>query len=116
MNGDENFNIFLSESAIKQIKFQAEKRNTPQAAFRIGLKSGGCSGFYYHLDFEDNPPKDKDLIFNFDGITVLVDKKSIIYLNGFTLDYKDSFLHKCFMFNNPNAKSSCGCGSSFSPI
>lgn len=116
MSTDENFNIFLSESAIKQIKLQAEKRDTPKASFRIGLKSGGCSGFYYHFDFEDDEPKDKDLIFHFDGIMVLVDKKSIIYLNGFTLDYNNSLMHKNFTFNNPNAKSSCGCGSSFSPI
>lgn len=111
---DHKYNICLSEAAITEIKKQLVQRETPNSSFRIGLKSGGCSGFAYHIQFEDDKPKEKDFVFNFNGLQVIVDKKSIIYLNGSELDWESSLMRKGFKFKNPNEKSSCGCGNSFS--
>lgn len=113
MTEDETPKVNVSEVAVLEIKRQLQKRGTPDASFRMGINGGGCSGFQYHLSFEDNPPRDKDLVFNFDGLRVIVDKKSIVYLSGTTLEWEDTLLRKGFLFKNPNVKTNCGCGSSF---
>lgn len=110
---DVEYTITISEKAAEQAKFQLEKRNTPESYLRLGIKGGGCSGFSYVLRFEDDPPKDKDLVFNQHGVKIVVDKKSIIYLNGATLDWEKTLMNQGFKFINPNEKSSCGCGHSF---
>lgn len=107
-------NFFATEKAIEQIRIQLEKRNTPNSYLRIGLKGGSCSGFSYHIEFEDNAPREKDLIFKFNDIQIIIDPKSIIYLNGTTLDWEYSLNNQGFKFVNPNAKSLCGCSKSFS--
>lgn len=114
MTEDQTPKVNVSEVAVQEIKRQLEKRGTPNASFRIGIKGGGCSGFSYHLAFEDDSPREKDLVFNFDGLQVIVDKKSLVYLNGTTLEWEDTLVRKGFLFKNPNVKTSCGCGSSFS--
>ena len=111
---EKDFQIFVSPIALEQIKIQLVKRNTPTASIRLGVKGAGCSGLTYQIQFEDEAPKEKDLLFNIDNVRIIVDKKSILYLNGSTLDWEKTLLKQGFKFANPNEKSSCGCGESFS--
>lgn len=108
------YKISISPEALKQIKIQISKRGIFPSNLRLGVKGSGCVGFMYHLQFEDSSPKEKDLIFVFDDIQVVVDSKSILYLNGTTLDWESTLMRQGFKFNNPLQKSSCGCGGSFS--
>ena len=80
---------------------------------RVGVKSGGCSGLEYVLKF-DNEKTDADQVFEDNGIKIIIDKKSILYLAGTTLEYSGGLNGKGFVFNNPNANRTCGCGESFS--
>jgi iron-sulfur cluster assembly protein len=106
--------VALSESATKQVKQLKQAQNLPDHVFlRMGVRGGGCSGMSYNLEFDTEVgPHDK--VFEIDGVKVVVDKKSYLYLNGTTLDYVQQGLTGGFTFVNPNAKSSCGCGTSFS--
>lgn len=106
--------IDLTSAAIEYIKGQLNKRATPNSRLRLGIRGSGCSGFQYIIEFEDNQPREKDLIFIFDGLEIVVDKKSIIYLDGSTLDYEKTLMNSGLKFINPLAISSCGCGESFS--
>jgi len=106
--------VALSEAATKQVKELKQAQNLPATAFlRMGVRVGGCSGMSYLLEFDtEKGPHDKE--FDIDGVKVVIDKKSYIYLNGTTLDYVTQGLTGGFTFVNPQAKSSCGCGTSFS--
>ena len=106
--------LTLSEDAVKQVKELKQTQNLPDNAFlRMGVKGGGCSGMSYSLEFDSEMgPHDRE--FEVDGIKVVCDKKSYLYLNGTTLDYVKEGLQGGFTFVNPQAKSSCGCGTSFS--
>jgi iron-sulfur cluster assembly protein len=106
--------ITLTAAAIKAAKEKLKERGTPDAYIRLGVKGGGCSGFSYVIQYEDDKPTDKDLEFDFYGLRVLVDKKSLNYLKGTTLDWEKTLIAQGFKFINPNEKSRCGCGSSFS--
>lgn len=105
--------IFVSALAAEHIKKQLISRGTPDAYIRLGVKGGGCSGFTYVIRFEDTSPKSKDLLFEIEGIRVLVDSKSILHLNGCTLDWEQTLINQGFKFVNPNEKTKCGCGHSF---
>jgi iron-sulfur cluster assembly protein len=106
--------LALSETATKQIKELKQAQSLGENVFlRMGVKGGGCSGMSYSLEFDTEiTPHDRE--FEIDGIKVVCDKKSYIYLTGTTLDYVQQGLTGGFTFVNPNAKSSCGCGTSFS--
>lgn len=105
--------IYLTSTAIEAAKRALEKRGTPSAFLRLGVRGSGCSGMAYVIEFADEQ-RDKDNILEFDGLRVLVDPKSMIYLQGSTLDYeKKNLMQFGFKFINPNAKSTCGCGESF---
>jgi len=106
--------ISISDSALKQLAslIQAEGKNTDQTFVRVGVQSGGCSGLSYDLTFDDQK-KESDQTFAFEGITLLVDKKSLLYLVGTTLEYSSGLNGKGFVFQNPNATRTCGCGESF---
>lgn len=106
--------ILLTEKAAQQVvKIKAEN-NIPEAhGLRVGVKGGGCSGLSYVLGF-DAEPRASDKVFTLHGLTVYVDPKSLFYLSGTELDFQDGLNGKGFVFNNPNATKSCGCGSSFS--
>jgi iron-sulfur cluster assembly protein len=106
--------IVLTDAAVKQVKQLRDTQNLPDTVFlRMGVKGGGCSGMSYMLEFDSEVgPHDKE--FDVDGVKVVCDKKSYLYLNGTTLDYVQQGLTGGFTFVNPNAKSSCGCGTSFS--
>jgi iron-sulfur cluster assembly protein len=84
------------------------------SSLRVQVNGGGCSGMSYKLGFDKEPPASSDKVFEYDGVKVLVDAKSYLYLAGTTLDFSDGLNGTGFVFNNPNAKRTCGCGSSFS--
>lgn len=106
--------INITDLAVDKIRAQLKSRGTPNGYLRLGIKGGGCSGFSYSIQFEDNEPRDKDLVFEFSGVRVIIDKKSILYLNGMTLDWEKNLMGYGFKFINPNETSKCGCGISFS--
>lgn len=98
----------------KAIQLMTEDGFSPAEDYiRVGVKSGGCSGLEYVLKF-DNQKADTDQIFEDNGIKIIIDKKSILYLAGTTLEYSGGLNGKGFVFNNPNASRTCGCGESFS--
>ncbi|HLT65815.1 MAG TPA: iron-sulfur cluster assembly accessory protein [Flavobacterium sp.] len=107
--------IKVSESAAKRAKMLMEDEGmNPETAFiRVGVKSGGCSGLEYELKFDDQV-QETDKIFEDAGVRIAVDKKSFLYLVGTTLEYSGGLNGKGFVFNNPNAARTCGCGESFS--
>ena len=107
--------IGLTEiAADKARKMMMENEISPESkhGIRIGVKSGGCSGLNYVLDIVDSPD-DNDRIFEKHGVKVYCDPKSYLYLNGTEIDFEDSVMGGGFKFNNPNARRSCGCGTSF---
>lgn len=106
--------ISLTPKAISMAKNRLQKRGTPDAALRLGIRGGGCSGFNYVIEFSDDPPRERDRVFEFDGVRVYVDKKSLAYLAGTTLDWEQSLMKNGFKFQNPQESASCGCGHSFS--
>jgi len=110
---DTTYNISISPKAAEQVKNQLTKRGTPESYLRLGVKGGRCAGYSYVIEYEDNSPKEKDLLFEMEGIKILVDKKSILYLNGSVLNWEKTLMHQGFKFSNPNEKSTCGCGTSF---
>ena len=106
--------ITVSNNAKEHVLQLMKEDNKPEGPFiRVGVEGGGCSGLSYKLEF-DTIPKDGDQKFEDKGITVVVDKKSFLYLIGTELDYSGGLNGKGFMFNNPNASRTCGCGESFS--
>jgi iron-sulfur cluster assembly protein len=104
--------VGLTEKAAQQVKQLMKTQNLENVYLRMGVKGGGCSGLSYSLEF-DNELGPHDKKFDLDGVQVVVDAKSYLYLNGTTLDYVTEGLTGGFTFVNPNAKSSCGCGTSF---
>ncbi len=105
--------IDITEKAIKQVKRIKEENNIPEEhALRIGVKGGGCSGLTYQMGF-DNKTKDGDTVIEKEGIKLFVDGKSLFYLSGTVLDFSDGLNGKGFVFSNPNATKTCGCGESF---
>jgi len=104
--------ISVTPKAVAKIKLAFEKQGVT-GGLRLGVLGGGCSGLSYQFKFEP-APRPADQVFDFDGVQVFIDPKSMLYLDGMTLDYKESLMQSGFAFDNPNAKKSCGCGSSFS--
>ncbi len=107
--------IEVTETAVREIKTIVEQQelDAEKVHLRLGVKGGGCSGFSYVLDLTEKQ-NEGDEMFEQHGIKVVCDPKSYLYLNGTTVDFKDEVMGRGFVFNNPNATSSCGCGSSFS--
>jgi len=105
----------VSEKAIARIRSAMAKEGVSpeQGGLRVVVQGGGCSGLGYNIRF-DSQPRERDRIFQFVDVRVFVDPKSFIYLHGMTLDYQESLIQQGFVFVNPNANKSCGCGTSFS--
>jgi iron-sulfur cluster assembly protein len=104
----------ISENAASLIKKMTARNGIPNGGLRIGIKAGGCSGLSYTFAWEA-APRDGDHVFEgADGSKVFVDPKSYQFIKGTTLDYDTALVSRGFIFNNPNAKSTCGCGTSFS--
>jgi len=105
--------IHLTDKAVEQVKRLMQQNSIPEShGLRVSVKGGGCSGLSYVLGFDDKPG-DKDTILEAAGVRVFVDPKSLFYLSGTVLDFSDGLNGKGFVFNNPQAKKTCGCGSSF---
>ena len=105
--------ITLTENAAIEVKRLMQAQNLTDVNLRMGVKGGGCSGMSYTLNFESET-RDQDQVFDVHGVKVVVDPKSLLYLEGTTLDFVNGLEGSCFKFINPNATRSCGCGSSFS--
>ncbi len=105
--------ITLTQTAAQEVKRLIEKEQKPNLGLRLGVKGGGCSGLSYVLAIDEAVPKQYDTVFEQEGIKVLVDAKSHLYLDGTTVDFKNSLMGGGFEFSNPLAKKSCGCGTSF---
>jgi iron-sulfur cluster assembly protein len=105
--------IILTQGAVNQLKsIMSEQGISPQYGLRIGVKGGGCSGFSYVLGFDEQ--KEVDEVFEISGMKVLMEKSHAIYLLGMEIDFVEGLNNRGFSFSNPNAKESCGCGTSFS--
>jgi iron-sulfur cluster assembly protein len=104
--------ITISEPAAGQIKALSTQKGKPAGGLRVGVKGGGCSGLSYFVDWADAPGK-YDEIIEEGGARVFVDPKSAMFLKGTTLDYQRSLMQTGFVFRNPNVKTACGCGESF---
>jgi iron-sulfur cluster assembly protein len=105
----------VTDRAIKRIRIAMAKEgvSAEEGGLRLGVMGGGCSGLSYSIKF-DTRPRERDRIYDFDGVRVFVDPKSFLYLHGMTLDYEETLMRQGFNFINPNSSRSCGCGSSFS--
>ncbi|MEX5213353.1 MAG: HesB/IscA family protein [Nitrospiraceae bacterium] len=105
--------ITLTESAVKEVKRLLDLQGITEGGLRLGVKGGGCSGLSYTLNFDEKiGPHDQ--VYDIEGIKVIVDVKSAIYLQGTQLDYYKDLMTGSFRFINPNASKTCGCGESFS--
>lgn len=106
--------VQLSERAVVRVKELLGKEQLPSTAgLRLAVQGGGCSGLSYAVRF-DSQPATRDKVFEFEGVRVFVDPKSLIYLAGTVLDYKNGLMQSGFVFENPHAGKGCGCGASFS--
>ena len=104
--------LSVTPSAVEVIRNLLQQRNIPNHSLRVFVSGGGCSGMQYGMAFEESP-KEFDKVVAMDGVSLIVDSTSLMYLQGATIDYVDSLMGGGFRIENPNAVSSCGCGSSF---
>lgn len=107
--------VTLTQAALARVRQLIEKQGNPALGLRIGVKGGGCSGLSYVLNLE-TAATDRDVVFDVDGLRVMVDRRSARYVEGLTLDYSlKNLLEGGWIYRNPNAARSCGCGTSFTP-
>lgn len=105
--------INLTDNAIRRIREVMDQET--KTGLRLGVRGGGCSGLSYVTKYETDPPRPSDRVFEYDrGVKIWVDPKSYVFLEGLTLDWKNTLMEQGFIFTNPNATKSCGCGTSFS--
>jgi iron-sulfur cluster assembly protein len=104
--------VGIHESAVRQLRRLLEQRQTPGAGLRIAVRGGGCSGLAYQMEWAE-APRERDKIFERDGVRVFVDPKSYLYLLGTELVYEEGLMASGFKLHNPNVKGACGCGESF---
>ena len=104
--------IAITATAGSEIARQRDKRGTPDAAIRVGIRGGGCTGYSYLFEFDDRDPRASDHVLTKDGVRVVVDPKSMILLKGTEVDFETGIRGHGFKFQNPNIKDSCGCGES----
>ncbi|RKG93577.1 iron-sulfur cluster assembly accessory protein [Corallococcus praedator] len=105
--------IGLADSAVERLKVLLAERQTPEAGLRIAVKGGGCSGLQYSMEWSEKS-RERDKVFEKDGVRVFVDPKSYLYLIGTELVFEQTLMASGFKLNNPNVKAACGCGESFS--
>lgn len=104
--------VLLGDSAVERLRKLLSERNTPQAGLRIAVRGGGCSGLAYHMEWAE-AAKERDKVFERDGVRVFVDPKSYLYLMGTELIFEETMMASGFKLRNPNEKNACGCGESF---
>jgi len=102
----------ISEGAAARLKTLLAQRNTPEAGLRVAVRGGGCSGLAYAIEWAESP-RERDKIFEKNGVRVFVDPKSYLYLMGSELRYEETLMASGFKLENPNVKTACGCGESF---
>ncbi len=107
--------VQVTDKALARIRVAMEKEgiSPTEGGLRLGVLGGGCSGLSYTVRF-DTKPRERDRVYDYDGVRIFVDPKSFIYLHGMVLDYEETLMRRGFNFINPNSSKSCGCGSSFS--
>ena len=105
--------LLIGDGAVARIQALIENEGNPALMLRIGITGGGCSGFQYNFSLDDKIGDD-DVVFSKNGINVVVDETSIPFVSGATLDFKNDLMGNYFTMDNPNASSTCGCGTSFS--
>jgi len=110
---DDQDGLQIGDGAVTRIKALIENEGNPDMKLRIGITGGGCSGFQYNFSLDDKV-NDDDVLFERDGIKVVVDETSIPFVGGATIDFKTDLMGAYFVMENPNASSTCGCGTSFS--
>ena len=106
--------ITLTPEAAEFVRKRLEKEGRPGAALRVGVRGGGCNGLTYVLDYTTDPPRARDLVYDFYGTRVLVDKRSIEYIDGSSIVYENTLMFQGLKFKNPLEASTCGCGETFS--
>lgn len=106
--------VIVTERAAKVMRGQLEKRGTPEAAIRFGIRGGGCTGYSYMFQFEDGEPRAKDHVVEAHGVRLFVDPKSMLLIKGTRIDFETGIRGHGFRFENPNVSNSCGCGESIS--
>ena len=104
--------LIFSDNAVSKVRSLIEEEGNDSLSLRVFVTGGGCSGFQYELGFDE--PRSDDRVIDQHGLKVFLDPRSILYLAGSTLDYKDGLMESGFKVENPNANSTCGCGESFS--
>lgn len=114
-DGPPSRDVHVTDKALARIRVAMEKEgiSPSQGGLRLGVQGGGCSGLSYSVKF-DTKPRERDRVYDYDGVRIFVDPKSFLYLNGMVLDYEETLMRRGFNFINPNSSKSCGCGSSFS--
>lgn len=106
--------VVLTEKAASEVvRAKEAQKYGPEYFLRVGITSGGCSGFSYDFRFDKEFDEKNDSKMNFHGVDIVIDRKSALYLEGTTIDFHEGLDRRGFTFDNPNAKKSCGCGSSF---
>jgi len=104
--------LIVTSRAAKVMREQLTRRGTPQAAIRLGIRGGGCTGYSYLFEYDDREPRASDHVFLKDGVRLVVDPKSMLLLKGTEVDFETGIRGHGFKFQNPNIKDSCGCGES----
>ena len=104
--------VGLADSAVERLKKLLDERHTPNAGLRIAVKGGGCSGLAYHMEWSETA-RERDKVFEREGVRIFVDPKSYLYLMGTELIFEEGLMASGFKLRNPNEKSACGCGESF---
>jgi iron-sulfur cluster assembly protein len=104
--------VLLDDTAVERLKKLLAERQTPQAGLRIAVKGGGCSGLAYHMEWAE-APRERDKVFEREGVRIFVDPKSYLYLMGTELIFEEGMMASGFKLRNPNEKTACGCGESF---
>ena len=108
--------LFVTERAAAVMRKQLQKRGTPQASIRFGIRGGGCTGYSYMFQYEDGPPRKNDVVITTEafGVRVYLDPKSLVLVRGTRIDFETGMRGHGFRFENPNVQNSCGCGESVS--
>lgn len=106
--------VRLTPAAVQWIKQRRIKQGIPNAALRVGVKGGGCAGYSYVSDLVDEPARARDIVYDFDGVKVYVDERSLRFIDGSCIDAKMSLMYQGLKFDNPQEAKSCGCGMTFS--
>ncbi|HVU05273.1 MAG TPA: iron-sulfur cluster assembly accessory protein [Polyangiaceae bacterium] len=106
--------ITLTEEAAEFVKKRLAKEGRPNAALRVGVRGGGCNGLIYVLDYTDDAPRGRDIVYDFHGTKVFVDARSLDYIEGSRIVYENTLMFQGLKFQNPNEATTCGCGETFS--